>query len=433
VACICLLWVGWCLWTVVIQPWLFSPIQQLRGPDVDGFFKDNLRNIMEPEISPRYHDEWVSKYGKTFRVHGFGKFDPRILTLDPRAMLHVLNNPNTYPKPWQSRRLISELIGNGLFSAEGPSHRRQRKVLNPAFSNQNLQALAPIFASKAIQLRDIWNAGLDQADEVSLDIAHWISRATFDVIGLAGFNYEFNALDAENNPVYLAYRKMFQVGLDEGFTARTMAEVYLPVLKTISPDQRTKTIRKSHEVIYGVGRELLQKTKEKIEGSQASELWSKDLLSLMIASNLSPSITRDQRISDRDMLDEINSFFFAGSDSTSLALTWALYLLATHPHTQQRLRKELLSLDDIVPFSTIDALPFLDKVCKEELRLIPPVHSSLRVAEQDDILPLSAPVQLRNGTTVDQIRVPKGTYIHVPIEGFNLLTSVWGPEAHRFK
>ncbi|KZP00662.1 cytochrome-450 hydroxylase [Calocera viscosa TUFC12733] len=430
--CLCLMYCIWWLWTVVIYHLLFSPIQQLPGPESDGFFATQLRNIMEPEISPMFHDEWVSKYGKTFRVYGFGKFDPRILSLDPLAMSHVLNYPNIYPKPWQSRSLISELIGNGLFSAEGLPHRRQRKVLNPAFSNQNLQALAPIFTSKAIQICRTWTDILGHADEVCVDVSHWMSRATFDVIGLAGFDYEFNALEGESNPVYVAYREMFQVGLDEGFTARSILEVYLPFLKSFWPDQRTKTIKRSHEIIYGIGRELLKRKKQEVDTAPASPQGPKDLLTLMIRSNLSSGITKDQRISDREMLDEINSFFFAGSDSTSLALSWALYLLAVNPDTQERLRKELTSLDDDVALGEIDALPFLDKVCKEELRLIPPVHSSLRVAEREDVLPLSSPVTLRNGSTVTQLRVPKGTCVHVPVEGFNLLTEVWGPDAHRF-
>lgn len=42
------------------------------------------------------------------------KFDERILTLDPRAITYVLNNQQLYEKPWQSQKLISGLIGNGI-------------------------------------------------------------------------------------------------------------------------------------------------------------------------------------------------------------------------------------------------------------------------------------------------------------------------------
>ena len=61
------------------------------------------------------------------------------------------------------------------------------------------------------------------------NVCHWISRATFDVIGVAGmlnfyvsseikpdlgsqnlgFGYEFNAIEEENEQVYLAYKVMY--------------------------------------------------------------------------------------------------------------------------------------------------------------------------------------------------------------------------------
>ena len=74
------------------------------------------------------------------------------------------------------------------------------------------------------------------------------------------------------------------------------------------------------------------------------------------------------------------------------------------------------------------------------MRLIPPVHSSLRVATQDDEVPTSYPVKFRNlrdGAVVEDIgktiSVPKGSFVHVPIEAFNLDKEVWGNDAWEFK
>ncbi len=124
---------------------------------------------------------------------------------------------------------------------------------------------------------------------------------------------------------------------------------------------------------------------------------------------------------------------FAGSDTTSLAVTWALLLLAKYPPIQDQLREELCGLprldnlgEDAVlaHYQELAAAPMLDKVCRETLRLVPPVHSSLRVATQDDVLPES------KGGGGFYIR--KGTIIHVPIEGMNLDREVWGEDAWKF-
>jgi cytochrome P450 len=115
--------------------------------------------------------------------------------LDPVTVSHVLKYPNIYEKPSTSRRLIEWLIGCGVHAAEGDAHKRQRHIATPAFSIQNMRAFAPLIFNKAGELKDRW-MGLAQEQMVKdtqknhmgvqLDVYHWVSRATLDVIGLAG-------------------------------------------------------------------------------------------------------------------------------------------------------------------------------------------------------------------------------------------------------
>lgn len=141
---------------------------------------------------------------------------------------------------------------------------------------------------------------------------------------------------------------------------------------------------------------------------------------------------------------------FAGSDTSSLGLTWTLWLLAKNPEVQTRLREELstvhcpesfgdLSVDEIDSlYGNISDLPYFDNVIKEALRLVPPVHSSIRVAEEDDMIPTSQPYKIQKPgggsvTVTSPIRVAKGTVVHIPIEALNLDKSVWGPDAWEFR
>ena len=164
-------------------------------------------------------------------------------------------------------------------------------------------------------------------------------------------------------------------------------------------------------------------------------------------SNLATDLSPDQRISDEDILHTINTFMFAGSDTTSLALTWTLLLLARNPEVQTRLRAELLSIVPSTPLSRltteeIESLHavlsdhhYLNNVVRESLRLVPPVHSSLRVATRDDEIPTSYPVHLRDGSISDQrsIHIREGDYVHVPVEAFNLDKDIWGENAWEFE
>lgn len=157
-------------------------------------------------------------------------------------------------------------------------------------------------------------------------------------------------------------------------------------------------------------------------------------------------------ITDEEICNHINTFLFAGSDTTSIGLAWGLHLLAHHPEMQTRLREELVTLADAHSddegltidasanlFTLIDKLPYLENVCREILRLIPPVHSTIRVAIKDDVIPVSAPLKYESGKwkdkdrVVEGIHIAKGEFIHIPIEGLNLAKSVWGDDAQEFK
>lgn len=143
----------------------------------------------------------------------------------------------------------------------------------------------------------------------------------------------------------------------------------------------------------------------------------------------------------------MNTFFFAGSDTTSLALTWTLFLLALNPATQDRLRTELRSLSTLFPslpsaenkvawqtlWSELDALPFLNNVIRESLRVIPPVHSSIRVAMRDDEIPTSEAVNMRDGSVKWGVKIRKGQFVHIPVESMNCDKGVWGDDAWAFK
>src|SRR5260221_11733071 len=123
------------------------------------------------------------------------KWEPRLLPLDPVTVAHVLKNSTIYEKPAQSQRIIEALIGCCIFAAEGLVHKRQRRVATPAFSVQNMRALVPLVFNKGEELKDRWigliqEQAIDNSQKnptgIRLDVCHWMSRATFDVIGLAG-------------------------------------------------------------------------------------------------------------------------------------------------------------------------------------------------------------------------------------------------------
>jgi hypothetical protein len=119
-------------------------------------------------------------------------------------------------------------------------HKRQRRVATPAFGVQNMRALVPVAFRKGSELCNRWmsmikeNAARDATqNNARLDVAMWISRATFDVIGLAGFDYHFNAIEDGSNELFMAYKEMFEISISQGQGPRSILSIYLPIIDTL--------------------------------------------------------------------------------------------------------------------------------------------------------------------------------------------------------
>ncbi|KAK7029687.1 hypothetical protein VNI00_014385 [Paramarasmius palmivorus] len=435
---------AWAVNLLVIQP-LFDPLRKLPGPGA-SYFQSHLSDVTDPDLSATFHEQQRKNHGKTFKIQGFGRHDLRLMSFDLRVVSHVLTSP-VYEKPWQTRSLLSSILGRGIFTMEGAEHDFQRKIISPAFTTQSVKALVPVFLQKAEEMRDKWDemlssTGMIASDAVkapTIDVSHWIARATFDAFGLACLNYNFGALQGETEEVYLAFRRMFDM-----LSKKTVPRILFPSLDKIMPDVVARTVTDGLNTIYKAGQNLVREKKESI-GYEKQD-YSKDLLSLLIKSNLSTDPSKS--LSDTDLLDQITSFLFAGSDSTALSLSWCLHFLSLNPNIQSQLRDELAHpttpispSSKVMAFSecesaSFDGYPLLDAVVRESLRLCPPVHATIRVATQDDLIRISEPVVLTDGTVIgagESIAIRKGSFIHIPIEGLNFSTDIWGTDALEFR
>jgi len=101
---------------------------------------------------------------------------------------------------------------------------------------------------------------------------------------------------------------------------------------------------------------------------------------------------------------------------------------------QRRLRAELLGVGTDTPtMDELSALPYLDAVVAETLRVHAPVPQSGRVAKRDDVVPLATPFVDKKGRVQDSIRVPKGTFAIIPIMAVNKSKAIWGEDADEFR
>ena len=110
----------------------------------------------------------------------------RLFPIAPSALQHVLNNWTIYQKPEESRAVLRRILGDGILVAEGDMHKRQRKILTPAFATSYIRGNVEVFAEKAENMVTVLrNAVRDQSDE-GVEVFQYLSRTTLDIIVKAG-------------------------------------------------------------------------------------------------------------------------------------------------------------------------------------------------------------------------------------------------------
>lgn len=72
------------------------------------------------------------------------------MTADPRALQHIFHASGyRYPKPAEVNQVTRNIMGSGIVWASGETHQRHRKVMNPAFTAQQLRGFLPLFQRTA--------------------------------------------------------------------------------------------------------------------------------------------------------------------------------------------------------------------------------------------------------------------------------------------
>ncbi|KAJ7896534.1 cytochrome P450 [Mycena leptocephala] len=407
-----------------------SPLRNVPGPKSDHWFLGNRKKLLD--VDGQKEGQWAEQYGRTVRINTFLGFG-QLYTTDSKALQHILSNSYVYQKSAAGRYLLGRVVGPGLLIVEEDVHKKQ----NPAFGPAQLRALTEIFVEKSRQLRDLWAAKAAESGGVArLNVIPEFSAAALDIIGKAGFNYDFRALGAGSENVrdelHDAFVTMAGAG-DLGAGVLDIIKARFPLSRGVLPNTKIdKVINGAQATMRRIGLRLLQDSRRKIaEGSSADSVASRDLLSLLVRANMAKDVSEAQRLSEEDVLAQVPTFLVAGHETT--AATWALFEIAKSTEIQTRLRNELLAVDTENPtMDELNALPYLDCVVRETQRAHASVPVVSRVAMRDDVIPLETPYTDRNGTVHETIRLMKGQVVILPILAVNRDLAIWGPDADQF-
>ncbi|KAF7308932.1 Cytochrome P450 [Mycena kentingensis (nom. inval.)] len=408
----------------------------LRSPPNESYLFGMTGAIVKSKDTGILFQDWAEKYGPVYQIAApFGA--KRIVLCDPKAVNHMYAfERSVYVKSQLGRVVVANLFGRGLLWAEGESHKRQRKTLTPAFSNAAIRRLTAVFYDSAYKLKGHWDTTLDAASSIDgaiIDVEHWMNRVALDSIGIAGFAHDFGTLDGKHSAVATAFDNL---SFGSGSAINNMIFLLglrLPFLAHL-PSRRNRVARNLRLTMSKIADELLQKTRKEKQTHITDETMDRSVIGLLLKAETEDA---ELHMDPDEVLAQMNVLLLAGYETTSISLTWALIELARLPEKQAKLRAELTQFgasdptwDELV---SPTALPYLDGVTLETLRMHPPLGETTRVAGVDDILPVSEPITLPDGEVVDQIVVAKGTLVTASIRCMNQSERFWGPNAKEWE
>ena len=282
------------------------------------------------------------------------------------------------------------VLGDGLLTAEGEHHRRQRRLIQPAFHHERLDGYARIMSRRGAEAADRWGDG-----EV-IDVFREMSALTMGVVGEALFGTE---LGDEFGRVEEALVDVFR-GFDLLVLPFAGVRMRMP----------TRTVRR-----FAAAKADLERIVDGVIADRRADGRDRgDLLSMLLAAQ---DAEDGAAMTDEEVRHEVMTLFAAGLETTANALTFTWYLLARHPEAEERLRAEAAALDGDPGLDDLPRLPFAQRVLQESLRLYPPGWLLARRCLEE--IPLGGYV------------VPKGGLVLMPPYLLHRDPRFW-PEPERF-
>ena len=300
----------------------------------------------------RLYRAWMAE----FRTPFFRSY----LCNDPALIQTVLKDrPGNYPKSDRVRAGLAPLLGRSVFVTNGAEWESQRRIIDPAFEGGRLKDSFPSMLAAA----DAAVARLRAGGIVEIEQA--TSHAAADVIFRTLFSVPVEDRDARD--------------LYHRFRAYQRAQPLLNLRAFLpAPDWMPRLHRRRTLADAAATRALIRSMTDR-RAAEITAGTAPDDLATKIMTMRDP--VTGKGFDAGQMVDQVAIFLLAGHETSASALSWALYLLATHGEWQDRVAKEAAAVfTEGEDFGAVAKLGTARDVFRETLRLYPPVPMMVREA-----------------------------------------------------
>ncbi len=361
------------------------------GPS-EGWGRDSVGRRLRRNASAFVNmvDAWPEDVYREKVVAGRLLGRPVVYVVDPECVRALLvDDADRLVRDDAMSRALDPLLGAGLLTSDGAAWRAQRRTAAPAFRPDRVRSSVPAMAASAQALCEVWSApGVGGV----FDVQNAMMRASLDIIVST------------------------MVSGDDGFGSKAFGAALHRYLGL-----------SNWKIAYGVlgapawfphpgflacaraARDLRRMAARVIERRRSHGHPGDDLLGAVLSAT---DPETGSPLDDGQLIDNLLTFVVAGHETTALAMSWVLRLVAEHPAVERRLLEEMAAaLRPGEDGFSVDALPYARQVVSEAMRLYPPAALLVRRASEE--------------VRIGDVRVPPGGSIHIPVFALHRHSRIW--------
>ena len=284
---------------------------------------------------------------------------------------------------------VREFAADGLFTAynDEPNWAKAHDILMPAFALGSMRTYHPVMLRVARRMIESWDR--EARDGAPVNVPDDLTRMTLDTIGLAGFGYDFGSFERdEPHPFVEAMVRCLEWSMNR-----------LSRLPDQDHSAADAAFQSDADYLARVVDEVIA---ARTAGGGSDEGEAEDLLGLMLSAEHPVDGTT---LDTANIRNQVITFLIAGHETTSGALSFALYYLTKHPAVLQLVQREVDALwgdtaDPEPTFDEVGRLAYTRQVLNEALRLWPTAAAFSRHAREDTLLGGRIPMKAGQAVTV---------------------------------
>ncbi|XP_078167888.1 cytochrome P450 CYP94D108-like [Carex rostrata] len=341
-----------------------------------------------------------------------------IFTANPANVEHMLKlNSINYPKGEKSISMMEDFLGHGIFNSDGEVWKWQRKTASFEFNNKSMRnfVIETVHSEISNRLLPILNQAAEEG--VKVDLQDLVERFTFNNICRVITGEDPACLTEEGFSGATSVKDFIAAFSDaQNFSAARMLVPFEHMwrIKKFLNIGTEKHLKKALSIVHGYTMNIIRSHKLKtmeLDGRQ-------DMLSRFMSN-------KDHN--EVELRDVVTNFILAGRETTSAALTWALWQISTRPDVVRKIIDEIKfvrtlnrSTSETFNFDGLRDMNYLHAAITESMRLHPAVALEKVSCKEDDVMP--------DGTFVG-----KGWFVMYSAYAMGRLEDIWGKDCMEFK